>query len=102
MAEWNEGRAKKLFWVAAGMTAACAGVTGARILDAMQIWQAPCPPAPFGGILLWVLVALSILFGMDKGVPREGAWASRLLWMRRFLFVSALVAVFAVFKTGGT
>lgn len=101
MAQWTEGTARKIFWATALMTAACLGVAAARVLEALRIWRSPSLPAPYGGILTWVLLAASILFGMDRGIPRDGLWAGRLVWMRRALLASAFIAVFSLFQGGG-
>lgn len=90
--EWSEETARRLFWAAGGLAAVCAAVMGARVADRFGLWEPP-DFGTAGTVALWVVLAVSILFGMDRGIPREGVWARRLLWMRRALLVAALATV---------
>jgi hypothetical protein len=66
------------------------------VLDRLGLWRFPGGDHPAIGIVTWVLVALGILFGMDRGIPREGLWGRRLLWGRRTLLLSAFAALAAL------
>lgn len=96
--KWTESVAKKLFFVTALMIAGCIYIAAERLLYANQIWEGPHLPSPLGGILQWTFLALCILFALDKGVPTEGVWSSRLLWLRRGLLAAVAAAVIAVVK----
>ncbi len=90
--EWSERTARRLFFGAAALTGACAAVIAARLAARFGMWRAP-DFGTAGTVALWVILAVSILFGMDRGIPREGLWPGRLLWMRRALLVTALATV---------
>jgi hypothetical protein len=90
--EWSELIARRLFWGAAALSGVCAGVIAARLAGRFGGWRAPDLGAP-GAVALWVVLAVSILLGMDRGIPRHGVWAHRLLWMRRALLLAALATV---------
>ncbi len=63
------------------------------------LWRPPEAGA-WASIVLWFVLAVALLFGMDRGIPREGPWSSRLYWMRRVLLVAvfATIAVMAWLK----
>lgn len=90
---WTEGTARTLFAVTVGLAAALAGMAGASILEGRGIAKVPALPEPWGGIALWVLLAVSLLFGMDRGIPRESPWERRLYVARKVLLVAALLLV---------
>ena len=90
MKEWTEETARKLCFVTGAGIALCAGVVAGRIAAYKGLWKAP-DLGPWASIALWVALAVALLFSMDRGIPREGLWASRLYWMRRVL----VIAVFA-------
>ena len=98
---WTETTAKVLC-AACGAAIVLLGAAGASVLlEAKGILRLPSLPDPWGGIALWTLLALSLLFALDKGIPRESPWENRLLWMRRALFVAALATVLLVSGFGG-
>ena len=98
---WTENTAKALC-AACGVGVVLLGAAGASaLLEAKGILRLPALPEPWGGIALWTLLALSLLFALDRGIPRESPWEIRLLWMRRALFLAALVTVLLVSKFGG-
>ncbi len=96
---WTEGTARALFAASLVLAAALAAAAAARVLEARGIWKPPGLPAPWGGITLWVLIAVALLFGMDRGIPRESPWERRLYAARKALLLAAvaLVAVLAGF-----
>jgi hypothetical protein len=88
--EWTEQTAKKLCILTGAALALCAVVIVGRAAIYKGIWRAP-EVGPWANIALWIIMAVALLFSMDRGIPREGPWSARLYWMRRAL----LVAVFA-------
>ncbi|MGC8763066.1 MAG: hypothetical protein ACP5VN_05450 [Acidobacteriota bacterium] len=98
---WTEGTARTLFAASLVLAAVLAAAAGARILEARGIWRAPGLPPPWGGIALWVLIAVSLLFGMDRGIPRESPWERRLYAARKVLLAAALVLVLVLAGLGG-
>ena len=93
MREWTDKTAKGLCWATAVLIALCLGVAALRLLEYRGIWRVPEKLGPYAGIGSWVVLALGILFAMDRGIPKEGRWGPRLLWLRRALLVSAFAAV---------
>jgi hypothetical protein len=90
--EWTEETAKWLC-VAAGVALAfLAVVIGGRVAAYKGLWRAP-DMGPWANIALWIVVAAALLFAMDRGIPREGPWSSRLYWMRRCLLLGAFATI---------
>lgn len=98
--EWTESTSRRLTYACWGMTAGCLALASGRILWAFGRWSPPSIPGPWGGILLWAFLALCILFGMDRGIPREGRWGASLLWSRRALLAAAFFATGSVLYVG--
>jgi hypothetical protein len=98
---WTEKTAKILCVACGAGIALLAGAAASAVLEARGVLRVPSLPGPWGGIALWTLLALSLLFAMDKGIPRESPWEIRLLWMRRALFLAALVTVLSLSGFGG-
>jgi len=88
--QWTEETAKWLCVAAGAALIFFAAVIGGRVAAFKGLWRAP-DMGPWANIALWIIMAVALLFGMDRGIPREGPWSARLYWMRRAL----LVAVFA-------
>lgn len=88
--EWTERTAKGLCIATGVAVIVCVAVLAGKVAIYRGMWRPP-DWGPGASIALWVLLAVALLFGMDRGIPREGPWSSRLYWMRRAL----LVAVFA-------
>lgn len=96
MREWTDATARTLTWAAAALAALCLAVAAGRTLERLELWRMPGADHPAVGIATWVILALSLLFAMDRGIPREGEWGRRLLWARRLLLVSAFAAAAAL------
>lgn len=97
MREWTDKTARVLCWATALLIALCLGVAAIRVLEYRGIWRVPEKLGPYAGIGSWVVLALAILFAMDRGIPKEGRWGSRLLWLRRALLASAFAVVASIF-----
>lgn len=90
MREWTETVAKRLCFAVGGMLLLCAAYIAGRVSAYRGLWKPP-EVGPWATIAIWTLLAAGLLFSMDRGIPREGPWSSRLYWMRRVL----LIAIFA-------
>ena len=97
--EWSEQTAKGLCIATGVALTFCALVIAGKVAIFRGLWHPP-EAGPWAGIVLWVIMAVALLFGMDRGIPREGPWSSRLYWMRRTLLVAvfATIAVMAWLK----
>jgi hypothetical protein len=95
MREWTETTSKLLCGITAALIALCLAAAGIRVLEYRGLWKLPEALGPYPGILTWVILAFSVLLAMDRGLPREGDWSSRLLWLRRGLLASVFAAVAA-------
>jgi len=97
--QWTEQTAKWLCVAAGAALIFFAAVIGGRVAAFKGLWRAP-DGGPWASIALWIVMAVALLFGMDRGIPREGLWSSRLYWMRRALLVAvfATIAVMAWLK----
>jgi|YelNatPaOPRAMG01_1025707.scaffolds.fasta_scaffold06559_9 hypothetical protein len=98
--EWTEETARKLCMASGAYIVVCGLIAAGIVLDARGLWRAPALPQPISNVLLWVFLAVGILFGMDRGIPREGLWSRRLFWLRRGLLVAVLLTLVAVVRTG--
>jgi hypothetical protein len=98
---WTEGTARTLFAACLVLTAVLAAAAAGRVLEARGVWKAPGLPEPWGGIALWVLIAVGLLFGMDRGIPRESLWERRLYAARKVLLLAALALVVVLAGLGG-
>lgn len=98
---WTEGTARTLFAATLCLAAVLVAAASARVLDARGIWKAPGLPAPWVETVLWGLAAVSLLFGMDRGIPRQSLWERRLYWARKGLLLAALVLVGVLVGFGG-
>ncbi len=97
---WTEDTSKVLCFVVGAMVAGCVFIIAARLLDAFAVARVPSLPSPWGGIFLWVLFSLSILFAMDRNFSSEGEWGSRLRLLRRVLFLAVFAAIGVVIYVG--
>jgi hypothetical protein len=97
--EWTDRTAKKLFWGTGLMVALCMSVVAGWVAAYRGLWKPP-QLGPWAHIALWAALAVSLLFAMDRGIPREGTWGPRLYWMRRLLLASvfATIAVMVYLK----
>ena len=97
--QWTEQTAKRLCIVTGVALTFCTVVIAGKVAIYKGLWRPPEAGA-WAGIVLWVILAVALLFGMDRGIPREGLWSSRLYWMRRALLVAvfATIAVMAWLK----
>lgn len=97
--EWNEETAKRLCYGAGAVVLLCLAVIGGRVAAYRNLWRPP-EFGMAGSIALWVCLALALLFGMDRGIPREGTWGFRLFVLRRVLVVAvfATIAVIVYLK----
>jgi len=97
--EWSEQTAKWLCIATGVALAFLAVVIGGRVAVYKGLWRPP-EAGFWANITLWIILAVALLFGMDRGIPREGIWSSRLYWMRRALLVAvfATIAVIAYLK----
>ena len=90
--EWTEQTAKRLC-VATGVALAFGVVViGGRVAIYKGLWRVS-EGGHWANIALWIILAVALLFGMDRGIPREGPWSSRLYWMRRALLVAVFAAI---------
>jgi hypothetical protein len=96
MREWTDSTAQKLTWASGALAAFCLAVAAERTLERLEVWRMPGAGHPAAGIAVWAVLAVSLLLGMDRGIPREGAWGRRLLWARRALLLSAFAALAAI------
>ncbi len=87
---WTEQTAQRLCLVTGVLILLCAAVIGGRVAAYKNLWRPP-ELGPWAYVVLWVFLAAGLLFGMDRGIPRDGQWSRRLYWLRRAL----LAAVFA-------
>ena len=92
MREWTESTAKGLCIAVGAGLVACLAVIAGRVAAFKDLWKPP-DLGPWATIALWTLLAAGLLFGMDRGIPREGPWSSRLYWMRRGLVVVVFVTI---------
>ncbi len=90
--EWSEDLAKKLCWAASALVLAFAAVIAGRLAARFELWRPP-DLGVAGTVVLWVLMAVGLLFGMDRGIPRDGTWAFRLYVIRKLLVVAILATV---------
>ncbi len=90
--EWSEDLARKLCWATSALVLVFAAVIAGRVAERLERWRAP-DLGTGGTVILWVLMALGLLFGMDRGIPRDGTWAFRLYVIRKLLVVAVLATV---------
>ncbi len=93
--EWSEDTARRLCYAVAVALLVCLAVIGGRVAAYRSLWHPP-EFGIAGNIALWVCLALALLFGMDRGIPKEGTWGFRLFVMRRLLVVAAFATVAVV------
>jgi len=90
--DWTEDLAKKLCWAAAAMVLLFVLTIAARVAARFEVWRPP-DTGMAGTIALWVCMALGLLFGMDRGIPRDGVWSFRLYVVRKLLVAAILGTV---------
>ncbi len=95
--EWTEDLARTLCWVTLALLLFFLAVIGGRVAARLELWRPP-DTGTAGTIALWGFMALGLLFGMDRGIPKEGLWGFRLYVLRKVLVV-AILATVATFVT---
>jgi hypothetical protein len=90
--EWTETTARRLCLAAGGMLVLCAAYIAGRVAAYRGLWKPPELGA-WATIALWAAIAAGLLFSMDRGIPREGTWSSRLYWMRRILVIAIFITI---------
>jgi hypothetical protein len=93
--QWTEETAKWLCVAAGAALIFFAAVIGGRVAAYKGLWRVP-DMGTWANIALWVVLAAALLFAMDRGIPREGPWSSRLYWMRRGLLVASFATIAAM------
>lgn len=96
MKEWTETVAKRLCLLVGATYLVCAATIAGRVAAYRGLWRPP-EVGPWANIALWVVLAAGLLFSMDRGIPRDGAWSARLYWMRRGLVILIFVTVGVMF-----
>jgi len=94
--EKSDALSKRLCLIAAALVVGCLAVVSAGLLRTHGMVSLPSFPEPWGNILLWVFLAFSILFSLDRGAPSTGPWGMRLRWTRLGLLFSCVAAVAVV------
>ena len=90
--EWTESVAKKLCLATGAAISLCAAVIAGKVAAFKELWRPP-DLGSWASIALWVVLAAGLLFAMDRGIPREGIWSSRLYWMRRGLVAAIFITI---------